>query len=73
MNRLNQNDFLRFRLAANQEGLCGERRNRADLPAEGIGAGRLHANRLDDTIERGDVAKSPEINTWLVIAGQRRS
>src|SRR3954449_13079058 len=25
--------------------------------------------RLDDALERGDVAKSQEINTWFVIAG----
>ena len=25
--------------------------------------------RLDDAVERGDVAKSQEINTWFVIAG----
>src|SRR3984893_3288567 len=26
-------------------------------------------NRLDDALDRGDVAKSQEINTWFVIAG----
>src|SRR5665213_970735 len=25
--------------------------------------------RLDDALERGDVAKSQEVNTWFVIAG----
>src|SRR3984885_1847218 len=25
--------------------------------------------RLDDALERGDVAKSPEVNTWFMIAG----
>ncbi|MGN6412024.1 MAG: EscU/YscU/HrcU family type III secretion system export apparatus switch protein, partial [Nitrobacter sp.] len=25
--------------------------------------------RLDDAIERGDVVKSQEVNTWFVIAG----
>src|SRR5437763_16211293 len=25
--------------------------------------------RLDDALERGDVAKSQEINTWFIIAG----
>src|SRR5580700_6521227 len=25
--------------------------------------------RLDDAVERGDVAKSQEINTWFIIAG----
>ena len=27
--------------------------------------------RLDDAHERGDVAKSQEVNTWFVIAGAR--
>jgi flagellar biosynthetic protein FlhB len=25
--------------------------------------------RLDDALEKGDVAKSQEVNTWFVIAG----
>src|SRR5689334_18436957 len=25
--------------------------------------------RLDDALERGDVAKSQEVNTWFIIAG----
>jgi flagellar biosynthetic protein FlhB len=25
--------------------------------------------RLDDALERGDVAKSQEVNTWFLIAG----
>jgi len=25
--------------------------------------------RLDDALKRGDVAKSQEVNTWLVMAG----
>jgi flagellar biosynthesis protein FlhB len=25
--------------------------------------------RLDDALERGDVAKSQEVNTWFMIAG----
>ena len=26
--------------------------------------------KLDEALERGDVAKSQEVNTWFVIAGQ---
>ncbi len=29
--------------------------------------------RLDDALQRGDVAKSQEVNTWFVIAAARWS
>jgi len=29
--------------------------------------------RLDDALERGDVAKSQEINTWFMMAGGTRA